>query len=111
MSADRHNLLIVDDERPVRTIIRTALGVGDFVFREAGDGEEAWRMILEDAPDLVLCDYEMPRMNGFELLSRLRKDERLRSVPVIILTGHSKLERALEGGNRHLATPGSGDAT
>ena len=91
------SILIVDDEPSTRLIVRTALEEDGFELREAGDVESAWASALEAPPDLVLCDYEMPGEDGFELVRRIRADERLKSTPVIMLTAHNQIRRALEG--------------
>ena len=91
------SILIVDDEPNTRLIVRTALEEDGFELREAGDVESAWASAREAPPDLVLCDYEMPGEDGFELVRRIRADEHLKSTPVIMLTAHNQIRRALEG--------------
>jgi chemosensory pili system protein ChpA (sensor histidine kinase/response regulator) len=56
---------------------------------EAGDGVGALEMMQETTPDIVVTDLALPRMDGFELVQRMRADERLRHVPVIALSGFS----------------------
>jgi two-component system chemotaxis response regulator CheY len=70
-------VLIVDDSRAMRMIVRRTLrqaGYGHHTFDEAVDGAEALAMIRKAAPDLVLADWNMPVMNGLELLQILKKD-------------------------------------
>ena len=68
------NVLVVDDMPAIRRMLRQMLqhlGVkGD--IREAGDGQEAWEVLQERPFDLVVCDINMPRMNGLDLLRHLR---------------------------------------
>ena len=71
-------LLIVDDSSSMRLIVKRTLkqaGFSGLEFCEAENGEEALRVIAEDDPDLVLCDWNMPVMNGLELLRKLREEE------------------------------------
>src|SRR5262249_48329648 len=70
-------ILIVDDSKAMRMIVMRHLrqaGDDQFEFAEASNGLEALAMIRSDAPDLVLCDCNMPEMSGFELLHALRAE-------------------------------------
>ena len=69
-------VLIVDDSKTMRMIVTRTLrqaGFGDHEFVEASNGMEALKIIQDDAPDVVLSDWNMPEMNGFELLQKLRE--------------------------------------
>lgn len=71
------NVLIVDDSKAMRMIVSRTLrqaGYGDGNLREAADGAEALAAIKAEEPDLVLSDWNMPEMNGIELLRALRAD-------------------------------------
>ncbi len=71
------NILIVDDSKAMRMIVTRTLkqaGLGGNSFSEAGNGREALESIQEAQPDLVLCDWNMPEMNGIELLQALRSE-------------------------------------
>jgi YesN/AraC family two-component response regulator len=84
-------VLIIDDDpealREHEQIVSE--GFPGVSTRLASDGEEALRLMREEAPCLVLLDLAMPVMDGMELLDRMRKDQRLRRVPVIVLTNKS----------------------
>lgn len=77
-------ILIVDDERVLREGLKAMLSGEGFEVRTARDGEDALRKISERAPDLVLLDVMMPRMNGFRTCEEMRKADR--TMPVIFLT-------------------------
>ncbi len=67
-------ILIVDDSKASRMIVKRALrqaGLDNHTLEEAGDGAEALNMITQAAPDIVLCDWNMPEMSGIELLEAL----------------------------------------
>ncbi|HEY9555716.1 MAG TPA: response regulator [Acidimicrobiales bacterium] len=69
------NILVVDDSRAMRMIVSRTLrqaGFGDGTLREAADGAEALAAIEAEQPDLVLSDWNMPNVNGIELLQALR---------------------------------------
>jgi chemosensory pili system protein ChpA (sensor histidine kinase/response regulator) len=74
----------------------------DFHVVEAGDGLAALELIEQSCPDVVVTDLALPRMDGFELIARIRGDDRLRDVPVIALSGYSGTEhetRARDAGS------------
>lgn len=71
------NVLIVDDSRAMRMILRRVLGqvgLADATFAEAADGAEALAFVRATPPDLVLSDWNMPELNGIELLRAIRAD-------------------------------------
>jgi two-component system, OmpR family, response regulator ChvI len=78
-----HCIALVDDDRNILTSVSIALQAEGFRTRVYCDGSTALKALLDDPPDLAVCDIKMPRMDGLELLSRLRESSRL---PVIFLT-------------------------
>ncbi len=80
-------LLAVDDEPRILRLMNAVLA-GSYDLATAGDGEEGLRLALSTRPDLILTDFNMPKMSGQELLRRLRQETSLDDVPVIVLTGH-----------------------
>ena len=71
-------VLIVDDSKTMRMIVTRTLkktGLSGLTTAEAGNGLEAIEAIKNDRPDIILCDWNMPEMNGIELLEHLRKEE------------------------------------
>jgi signal transduction histidine kinase/CheY-like chemotaxis protein len=89
-------VLIVDDNADMRTYL-TRLLAPVWRVRTSANGEEALAGIAEQRPDVVLTDVMMPRIDGFELLRRLRADEATRQIPVIMLTARAGQEAAVEG--------------
>ncbi|MEW6108394.1 MAG: sigma-54 dependent transcriptional regulator [Nitrospirota bacterium] len=87
-------IMIVDDDRDLRSIVRDVLSEEGFSITEAKDGMNAVRMFREQSPDAVLLDMKMPYMNGIETLQELKKMDS--SVPVIILTAHGDIPTAVE---------------
>lgn len=82
----RQTVLIVDDEPNIRTLVHNSIESPYYQVIEACDGEEAWTLIKERKPALVLLDLRMPRRSGFEVLSAIRADPELRGTQVMILT-------------------------
>jgi CheY-like chemotaxis protein len=79
-------ILIVEDKATSRELLRTVLEQQGYAVEEARDGEEALRKISQHPPDLVLMDLHMPARNGFEVVEEIRKDPRLRTIPVVAVT-------------------------
>ena len=86
-------VLITDDSRVMRQIVKRTLrqaGYSDVEVCEAGNGREALDVIASEAPDLVLCDWNMPEMNGIDLLATLRAKGR--NVPFGFVTSEGSPE-------------------
>ncbi len=79
-------ILLVDDEPGMRNAVQAYLEDEGFEVSTAIDGEEGWQKAQQIIPDLIISDVMMPRCDGYELLKRLREDERLGGTPVIFLT-------------------------
>jgi len=82
----RQTVLIVDDEPKLRVLVHTTIESPYYQVIEACDGEEAWTLIKERKPALVLLDLKMPRRSGFEVLAAIRSDPELRGTQVMVLT-------------------------
>jgi CheY-like chemotaxis protein len=92
-------VLICEDEPALRELIRVSLDDGPYEFAEADDGEESLEVARRVRPDLVILDVMMPRRSGIEVLTEIRHDESLASIPVIVLTAQPETrEEALEKG-------------
>src|SRR4051812_39180518 len=94
-------ILVADDDRPSRELMREALRSRGYEVVEAVDGEDALAKAVERPPDVVLLDIEMPKLNGYDVVRRLRSDPRLRHAQVIALTGYAMAgdrERTLQAG-------------
>lgn len=83
-------ILIVEDELPLSTVLSEKLTLSGFFVTQAKNGVEGLDMALKNHPDLILLDIIMPKMDGMEMLSKLRADEWGKDVPVIILTNLSE---------------------
>ena len=94
-----HVLLIVDDSVTMRVALLKALEpTGLFAhYVEATDGEEALAVLEQRPVDVVLCDIVMPGVDGFTFLRRMKAIERLRDIPVLMLTGQESVEKKVEG--------------
>ena len=80
------SVLLVDDELHILRAAEFKLKKSGFDVSCASDGEEAWERIRERRPDIVVTDLQMPRLNGRELIARIRAHAETESMPVILLT-------------------------
>ena len=89
-------LLIVDDNEDFRIFMRYSLELR-YRVKLAVNGNEAWEMMQEELPDLVISDVMMPQMDGNELCRLIKQDKRTAYIPVILLTARQNTEAKLEG--------------
>jgi two-component system phosphate regulon response regulator PhoB len=81
-----HRILIVDDEKDIRELLSFQLQQHGFITVTATNGEDALEKIEEKAPDLIILDLMMPKMDGAEVCRALKREEKTRRIPIIILT-------------------------
>ena len=93
--SDTINILLAEDERTLAMIIQDTLDGQGFHVTVASDGEEALRLYAASKPDVIVADVMMPRLDGFELVRRIRKSDRL--TPVIFLTARSAVNDVVHG--------------
>ena len=79
-------VLVIDDDEDLRLLARKALERGGHLVMEASDGEEGLRILESERPDLLVLDLNMPGMDGFEVLRRVRAHDQFRQLPVVVLT-------------------------
>lgn len=81
-----NNVLVVDDSSTVRQQVRSALVDAGFNAFEAEDGKEGLRVLADGNVDCVICDVNMPRMNGIEMVEEVHRDPNLSQPPIVMLT-------------------------
>jgi adenylate cyclase len=94
---DPPRVLIVDDNENNRAILAARLGAQGYSTTEASDGAEALEAVRGDAPDLVLLDVTMPRMDGLEACRRLKSDASLGFIPIILVTARADSKDVVAG--------------
>lgn len=90
-------ILIVDDEPDFRIILGYVLGQAGYQIEEAADGEAALKVLAKSPPDLMIADWNMPRMTGVELCQAVRQHETLSRLPIIMLTVRGQDMDQVEG--------------
>ncbi len=80
-------ILIVDDEKEIRELVRETVMIDNFEILEADTGDTAYAMILKEHPDLIILDVKMPgKMDGLSLTQKVKGDPNMKNIPVILLT-------------------------
>jgi two-component system nitrogen regulation response regulator NtrX len=88
------NILIIDDEKAIRNVLREILSNEGFTVEEAPDGEEGLKKFAAGTYDVVLCDIKMPKLDGIEFLQKVIESGT--DVPVIMISGHGNIETAVD---------------
>jgi CheY-like chemotaxis protein len=94
-------ILIAEDERDIRDLIKFTLGFGGYEVVDASNGEEAVEAAKREIPDLILMDVRMPRKTGYEACAEIKADPRLKDIPVIFLSAKgqdAEIQAGLEAG-------------
>jgi CheY-like chemotaxis protein len=105
MAQDAKTILVVDDDPDAREFLTTVLQDNGFAATTAEDGAEALRMIEQEPPDLVALDITMPEKSGVAVYRKLKEDDRLKAIPVVIITGISDEFQKFISTRRHVPPP------
>jgi len=97
MKNEQKKILIMEDEPDALMMLSMALKSAGYVVFGAPDGEEGLKIFREEKPDMVILDVVMPRMDGWEVLQRIKAGLKSKRVPVIMLTGKSEDEDKVKG--------------
>lgn len=88
------NILIIDDEKAIRNVLKEILSNEGFSVDEASDGEEGFKKFSNATFDVVLCDIKMPKLDGIEFLQKVMETQS--DIPVIMISGHGNIETAVD---------------
>jgi two-component system, OmpR family, phosphate regulon response regulator PhoB len=83
-------VLMADDEQSLRTLVRATLEDPDYRILEAADGRAALELALRELPDLLLLDWEMPKLDGVDVAAALRREPSTATIPIIMLTARGQ---------------------
>ncbi|MEZ5591107.1 MAG: phosphate regulon transcriptional regulator PhoB [Gammaproteobacteria bacterium] len=92
-----HNILIVEDEQPIREMLCFALGNAGFNVSEATDAYEAQTQLAQGTPALILLDWMLPGISGIDFARRLKRQDTTRDVPIIMLTAKGEENHKVQG--------------
>ena len=110
MDHKRKRVLVVDDSITVREVEKNMLESRGYEVAVAVDGMDGWNAVRSDHYDLVISDIDMPRMNGIEFVSLIKRDPKLKSIPVMIVSYKDREDdriRGLDAGADYYLTKGS----
>jgi DNA-binding response OmpR family regulator len=93
-------VLVVDDDPSIRRLLNATLELEGYTVAMAADGEEALAELPTSRPDVVVLDVMMPKLNGLDVLDRIRRNPETATLPVILLTARSSKEDVWEGWQR-----------
>ncbi len=95
----KEKILVIEDAEEVRNLIQETLNLHGYTVISAGDGDTGLEQAISLCPNLVLCDVQMPRMNGYEVLKALRKNPSTATTPFVFLTGVADRDHFRQGMN------------
>ena len=101
MTTSAVKILVVDDEPPIRKLLRMGLGAQGYAIVEAGNAKFALEALKVERPDLILLDLNLPRKDGREVLGEIKGDDDLRRIPVVVLTTSKAEEDILRSYDLH----------
>src|ERR671936_1641983 len=91
------NVLVIDDEAPIRLLCRVNLEAEGMNVSEAGDGQTGLEKARQERPDVILLDVMMPGRNGWEVAEELLADDRTNRIPIIFLTARAEVKDRAKG--------------
>ncbi|ELS34510.1 MULTISPECIES: response regulator [Pseudanabaena] len=85
-----HKILVIDDSRVIRNMVRDMLPPANFEVLEAADGIKGLEMIQQQKPWMIMLDFLLPRMSGFEVYETLQQSPELRRIPLVLMSGRKE---------------------
>ncbi len=85
-----HKILVIDDSKVIRMRVRDMLPDGDFQVLEAKDGVEGLNLIRQERPNLIMLDFLLPRLSGWEVYQELQLEQSLQAIPLVIMSGRKE---------------------
>ncbi len=83
-------ILVIDDSKVIRMRVKDMLPTGNFEVIEAKDGLEGFNLIRTEHPNLIMLDFLLPKMSGWEVFQEIQKNQRLRSIPLVLMSGRKE---------------------
>ena len=85
-----HKILVIDDSKVIRMRVKDMLPTGNFEVIEAKDGLEGFNLIRTENPNLIMLDFLLPKMSGWEVYQEIQKQQRLRTIPLVLMSGRKE---------------------
>ena len=83
-------ILVIDDSKVIRMRVKDMLPTGNFEVIEAKDGLEGYNLIRTENPNLIMLDFLLPKMSGWEVFQEIQKNQRLRTIPLVLMSGRKE---------------------
>ena len=85
-----HKILVIDDSKVIRMRVKDMLPEGNFDIIEAKDGLEGFNLIRSENPNLIMLDFLLPKMSGWEVYQEIQKQPKFRSIPLVLMSGRKE---------------------
>lgn len=85
-----HRILVIDDSRVIRMRVKDMLPAGNFEVLEAKDGLEGFNLIRSANPNLIMLDFLLPKMSGWEVFQEIQKSPELQAIPLVLMSGRKE---------------------
>jgi DNA-binding response OmpR family regulator len=85
-----HKVLVIDDSAVIRNMVRDMLPKGNFDVLEAKDGVQGINLVRQERPTLIMLDFLLPRMSGWEVFQQIQEQPELQSIPLVLMSGRKE---------------------
>jgi DNA-binding response OmpR family regulator len=85
-----HKILVIDDSKVIRMRVKDMLPAGNFEVFEARDGAEGYHLIRTENPNLIMLDFLLPKMSGWEVYQEIQKNYQLKTIPLVLMSGRKE---------------------
>lgn len=85
-----HKILVIDDSNVIRNMVRDMLPKGNFEVLEAKDGVQGLNLIRQERPNLIMLDFLLPRMSGWEVFQQIQASHELQAIPLVLMSGRKE---------------------
>lgn len=85
-----NKILVIDDSKVIRMRVKDMLPAGNFEVLEAKDGIEGFNLIQQENPNLIMLDFLLPKMSGWEVYQEIQKQQRLKTIPLVLMSGRKE---------------------
>lgn len=85
-----HKILVIDDSKVIRVRVREMLPQGNFDVLEAKDGEEGLRFIIKERPNLIMLDFLLPKVTGWQVFQKIQSQPQLKKIPLVLMSGRKE---------------------
>jgi CheY-like chemotaxis protein len=90
LAVAQQKILVIDDSKVIRMRVKEMLPAGAYEILEAKDGEEAMNLIRQTNPNLIMLDFLLPKMSGWEVFQEIQKDPNLYKIPLVLMSGRKE---------------------